>query len=69
MSRRHAEARKLFPLEADADAEFETAAGNHVNDRDVLGKADGIVKRHQEHPGCDADATGAGADGRGYGEN
>jgi len=66
---RHAEARKLFPLKADADAELETAAGDHINGCDVLGKADGIVKRHQEHPGCDADATGAGADGRGYGEN
>src|SRR6267378_473826 len=66
---RHAEAGKLFPLKADPDAKLEATAGDHINGRDVLGKADRIVKRHQEHPGCDADATGGGADGRGGGQD
>src|ERR1700730_1563880 len=66
---RHAETLKLFAFEADPDAKLEAAAGDHINGRNILGKADRIVKRHQQHPRCDADATGAGADGRGYGEN
>src|SRR5580704_13476986 len=66
---RHAETLKLFAFEADPDAKLEATAGDHINGCNVLGKADRIVKRHQQHAGCDADATGAGADGRGYGEN
>src|SRR4029077_17936712 len=47
-------------------AELETTAGDHIDCRDILGKADGTVKRHQEHAGYDADPVGAGGDRRGY---
>ena len=41
---------ELFVLEANSDAEFQTAAGDHINHCYILGKAHGIVKRHQYHP-------------------
>src|SRR5271166_6091065 len=66
---RHTKTFELFPLEADAGAELETTAGDHIDCRNILGKAYGIVKRHQEHSGYDADPLGAGSDRRGYGQN
>jgi hypothetical protein len=39
---RHAEARKLFPFEGDADAELKTASRDYINRRDVFGKAYGV---------------------------
>src|SRR6266404_4447277 len=67
--RRHAETLKLFAFEADPDAKLEATAGDHINGRNVLGKADRIVKRHQQHPGCDADPVGAGGNRRGGGQD
>src|SRR6202023_1457865 len=66
---RHPETFELFPLEADPGAELETTAGDHIDCRYILGKAYGIVKRHQEHAGYDADPLGAGGDRRGYGQD
>ena len=66
---RHTETFELFPFEADPGAELETTAGDHINGRNVLGKAYGIVERHQEHAGYDADPLGAGGDRRGYGQD
>src|SRR6266481_473031 len=66
---RHTETFELFPFEADPGAELETTAGDHINGRNVLGKAYGIVKRYQEHAGYDADPVGAGGDRRGYGQD
>jgi hypothetical protein len=37
--KRHTETCKLFAFEADPNAEFEAAAGDHVDGRDILGKA------------------------------
>jgi hypothetical protein len=65
---RHTKPFELFPLEADAGAELETAPGDDIDCRDILGKADRIVKRHQEHARCDADPIGAGSDRRGCGQ-
>src|SRR5271169_7161726 len=66
---RHTEPFELFPFEADSGAELETAAGDNIHCRDILGKAYGIVKRHQQHSGYDADPSGAGGDRRDYGQN
>jgi hypothetical protein len=60
---------ELFAFEADPDTKFETAARDDINGRNILGKAYRIVERHQQHPGCDADAVGAGGDCRGGGED
>jgi hypothetical protein len=57
---RHTKTFELFPFEANPDAELETTAGDHIDCRDVLGKAYGIMKRHQEHAGYEADPVGAG---------
>src|SRR6266404_7368350 len=65
----HTETFELFPFEADPGAELETTAGDHINGRNVLGKAYGIVKRRQEHAGYDADPLGAGGDRRGHGQD
>src|SRR5580704_2953940 len=66
---RHAETLKLFALEADPNAKLEATAGDHINGRNVLGQADRIVQRHQQHPGCDADPVGTGGDRRGGGQD
>src|SRR5260370_3975397 len=66
---RHNETFELFQLEADPSAELETTAGDDVDCRDIFGKAYGIVKRHQEHSGDDADPVGASGDRRGYVQN
>ncbi len=66
---RHTETFELFPFEADPGAELETTPGDDIDCRNVLGKAYGIVKRHQEHSGYDADPVGAGGDRRGYGQD
>jgi hypothetical protein len=58
---RHAETFELFPLEAEAGAELEATARDEINRRDILCKAHGIVKRHQEHSGYDADPAGRAA--------
>ena len=60
----HAEARKFFAFKADPDTELETAAQDDINGRNILGKSDRIVKRHQQHARCDADPVGAGGDRR-----
>ena len=65
----HAETRELFTFEADPDTKLETAARDDINGRDILGEAYGIVKRHQEHAGYDADPVGARGDRRGYRQN
>jgi hypothetical protein len=62
----HTKTFELFPFEADAGAKLETTAGDDVDRRDILGKTHGIVKRHQQHPGNDADPVRAGGDRRGY---
>jgi hypothetical protein len=56
-------------LEADPHTELETAARDDIDGRNILGKADRIVERHQQHAGCDADAVGAGGDRRGGRQN
>jgi hypothetical protein len=56
-------------FEAYSSVEIETAAGDDVNCRDILGKPHGIVKRGQEHSGDDADPAGAGGDCRGGRQN
>jgi hypothetical protein len=66
---RHTETLELFPFDADPGAELETTAGDHINGRNILGKAYGIVKRHQEHSGYDTDPVGAGGDRRGCGQD
>jgi len=65
----HTETFELFPFEADAGAELETTAGDDIHCRNILGKAHGIVKRHQEHAGYDADPFGTDGDRRGYGQD
>jgi hypothetical protein len=65
----HAETFELFPLEAEAGAELEATARDEINRRDILCEAHGIVKRHQEHSGYDADPAGTGGDRRGYEQN
>src|SRR3984893_6369889 len=64
-----AETFELFPLEAEAGAELEATARDDINRRDILCEAHGIVKRHQEHSGYDADPVGTGGNRRGYGQN
>src|SRR5579862_1392685 len=62
----HSEAVELFVFEADADSELETAAGDDIDYCNVLRQAHGIVKRRQEHAGCDANLLGTSGDRRGY---
>ena len=48
--------------------EFETAAGNDINHGDVLGQADWVVKRQQQHAECNANSFGADCDCAGHRE-
>src|SRR5215831_12207619 len=58
----HTETFELFSFEAKTDTELEPTARDDIDDGDILGQAHGVVKRHQEHPGRDADPLRAGSD-------
>src|SRR6516164_4222155 len=59
---RNYESFELFDLVAHPDAEFETAAGNDIKHGDVLGQADWVMKRQQQHTERNANPFGAGRD-------
>src|SRR5215471_2588974 len=58
----HTKTFELFSFEAKTDTELEPTARDDIDDGNILGQAHGVVKRHQEHPGRDADPLCAGSD-------
>ncbi len=53
------EAFEFLDRVTDADTQFETSARNRVDHRDILGEANWVMKRHQQHTQRYADALGA----------
>ena len=61
-----AEGLELDPGEAAAGAEVDPAAGEMVEQRDLLGEAQGVVERGQGDGGADPEAPGLGGGERGH---
>jgi hypothetical protein len=57
--RAHAQAAgEIVGVPADGEGHVDAALGEIVDDRPLLGHADGMVQGHDDAPGADADALG-----------